>query len=298
LKVCVSCGSSACDDGWLCADCGRSPVAIDGFPAFAPSLALENEGFREEYFGALAELEAGNFWFRARNDLIVWALGTYFPDCRTFLEIGCGTGFVLSGIHTAAPTINLSGSEVFTAGLPFAAQRVPSAAFSQMDARHIPFRDEFDVIGAFDVLEHVEDDESVIAEIKAATRPGGGLLVSVPQHPSLWSPQDEHARHVRRYTARELRHKVEAAGFEILRMTSFVSLLLPMMFASRLRARAHDAAERFDVIDELRQPRAVNLALEAVMTIERNLIRRGVSFPAGGSLLLVARKRVVAGESG
>ena len=164
---------------WTCADCGNSPVMIAGFKAFAPDLALENEGFREEYFGALAELEAGNFWFRARNDLIVWALQTYFPDRRTFLEIGCGTGFVLAGIHAADPSIELSGSEIFSAGLAFAAARVPSAQFSQMDARHIPFRDEFDVIGAFDVLEHIEDDESVIAEVGRALRPGGGFLVSV-----------------------------------------------------------------------------------------------------------------------
>ena len=96
--------------------------------------------------------------------------------------------------------------------------------------------------------------------------------------------------HVRRYTATELRRKVEAAGFEVVRMTSFVSLLLPMMFASRLRLRIRERKE-FDAIGELRQPRAVNMALEAVMMIERTLIRRGLSFPAGGSLLLVSRKR-------
>jgi SAM-dependent methyltransferase len=292
LKICNVCGSTRCDDAWVCADCGNKPVVIAGFNAFAPSLAVENEGFREEYFGALAELEAGNFWFRARNDLIVWAMDRYFPECRTFLEVGCGTGFVLSGIHSAFPAIELSGSEIFSAGLGFAAKRVPSGQFSQMDARHIPFREEFDVIGAFDVLEHIDDDEAVIEEVGKALRPGGSLLATVPQHPSLWSPQDDHAHHVRRYTARELRRKVEAAGFEVIRMTSFVSLLLPMMFASRLRMRGGKVDETFDAMDELRQPRAVNMALEAVMKIERTLIRGGLSFPAGGSLLLVARKRV------
>ncbi len=266
-------------------------MTIAGFKAFAPDLALENQGFREEYFGALAELEASNFWFRARNDLIVWALRTYFPDRRSFLEIGCGTGFVLAGIHAADPSIELSGSEIFSAGLAFAAARVPMAHFSQMDARHIPFRDEFDVIGAFDVLEHIEDDESVIAEVGRALRAGGGFLVTVPQHPSLWSQQDVHAHHVRRYTALELRRKIEAAGFDVMRMTSFVSLLLPMLIAARLRARGPRADDGFDAIDELRQPRAVNIALGAFMTIERSLIRRGLSFPAGGSLLMVARKR-------
>ena len=292
MKVCIACGSTHRGDDWHCPDCGMRPAEIAGFLAFAPDLALDSPGFHADLFGDLAELEAGNFWFRARNALIVWALTTYFPDCRTMLEVGTGTGFVLSGIHAGRPSIELSGSEIFSAGLAFAAERVPAARFYQMDARHIPFRDEFDVIGAFDVLEHIEDDVAVIEEVGRALRPGGGFLISVPQHPSLWSQQDDHAFHVRRYTARAIRRKVEAAGFEVMRMTSFVSLLLPMMVASRLRMRhaSPDTDTEFDVIDELRQPRAVNVALEAVMTIERTLIRRGVSFPAGGSLLLVARK--------
>lgn len=291
MKVCVACGSAQVDDAWTCAACGSKPVTIDGFEAFAPSLASDNEGFRVEYFDELAALEADNFWFRARNDLIVWALQRYFPACRTLLEIGCGTGFVLGGIYAADPSIALSASEIFIAGLAFAAARVPSADFSQMDARHIPYRDEFDVIGAFDVLEHIEDDVAVLAEVGRALRPGGGFLATVPQHPSLWSLQDEHAHHVRRYTAAGLRRKVEAAGFEVVRMTSFVSLLLPMLVAARLRTRECKTDVGFDAIDELRQPRAVNIALEAVMTMERTLIRHGLSLPAGGSLLLVARKR-------
>jgi SAM-dependent methyltransferase len=288
--VCSACGSDRYDDAWLCTDCGHRPMVIDGFPAFAPELASENSGFREDYFRALAALEADNFWFRARNKLIIWAMQTYQPDCERFLEVGCGTGFVLSGIRTAFPSTELSGSEIFSAGLAFAAERVPSASFYQMDARAIPFRDHFDAIGAFDVLEHIEDDTRVIAEVAQALRPGGAFLLTVPQHPSLWSAQDDHAFHVRRYTAAGLRRKVEAAGFEVVRMTSFVSLLLPMMFASRKGRRAVRDETEFDAMGDLRQPRAVNMALESLMTIERALIRHGSSFPAGGSLLLVARK--------
>ena len=158
VRVCSACGSDRCDAAWRCADCGHSPTSIAGFPAFAPELASANSGFREDYFRDLAALEAGNFWFRARNKLIIWAMQTYRPDCERFLEVGCGTGFVLSGIRTAFPSAELSGSEIFSAGLAFAAERVPSATFYQMDARAIPFRDHFDVIGAFDVLEHIDDD--------------------------------------------------------------------------------------------------------------------------------------------
>jgi SAM-dependent methyltransferase len=290
MKVCGACGSTRCDAAWLCADCGASPAMVGGFPAFAPALAFANEGFREDYFGDLAEVEGRSFWFEARNELIVWAIRTYFPACSTFLEIGCGTGFVLSAVRAAYPSAELSGSEVFSAGLAIAAKRVPSATFYQMDARHIPFRDHFDVVGAFDVLEHIVDDEAVIAEVGRAVRPGGGFLMTVPQHPSLWSPQDDRAYHVRRYTAVELRRKVVAAGFEVVRMTSFVSLLLPMFVASRLSMRRRRADETFDAIATLRRPRLVDAALGAVMAGERAIIRAGLSFPAGGSLLLVARK--------
>jgi SAM-dependent methyltransferase len=298
MRICPACGSGRCDDDWRCADCGNEPARVGGVPAFAPELAAENAGFRADYFAELAAVEGRSFWFHARNELIVWALRRYVPAFRDFLEIGCGTGFVLSGIHAAYPAAALSGSEIFQAGLEFAASRVPSADIYQMDARHIPFRDHFDAIGAFDVIEHIEDDRAVLAEAARALRPGGALLLTVPQHPALWSPQDEHAYHVRRYTSTDLRRKVEAAGFEIARMTSFVSLLLPLLFASRvrLRARRPAAGEAFDAIDAVRAPGRLNGALGAVMAVERAAIRAGLSFPAGGSLLLVARRR--AGSEG
>ena len=263
---------------------------MHGFRAFAPSLATRGPGFRESFFAELFALEAQNFWFRARNELILWAMSRYFSGLRNFLEIGCGTGYVLSGVRAAFPSAALVGSEIFVSGLAFAAGRVPSAEFYQIDATAIPFREHFDVIGAFDVLEHIEDDESVLQQVTQALVPGGGFLLTVPQHPSLWSPQDDHAHHVRRYTAVEIRRKLMRSGLEVIRVTSFMSLLLPMMAASRLRMRASRADGAFDAMAELRQPRAINAILEHVMGAERLLIRHGVSFPAGGSLLVVARR--------
>jgi len=260
-----------------------------GFPAFAPKLASECVGFREGYFGELALLEERNFWFRARNFLILWAMDKYFPDCRSFLEIGCGTGFVLNGVYSKYPSMRLFGSEIFTAGLKFAAKRVPSAQLYQMDARKIPFREEFDLIGAFDVLEHIDEDEAVIAEASKALRPGGGLLLSVPQHRSLWSRQDEYACHVRRYDPGELRARVERAGFEVATEVSFVSILMPLLWMSRRLKRRSTTA--FDPFDELRLNNVTNMILEKVMSLERTLIMSGFRSSVGGSLLLAARKK-------
>jgi SAM-dependent methyltransferase len=261
---------------------------INGYRAFAPELAAASEGFEADYFARLATLEAGNFWFRSRNRLLLWAIQRYFPNAENFLEIGCGTGFVLSGVREGLPQLSLSGSEIFSEGLSFAAQRLPGVELFQMDARRIPFHEEFDLIGAFDVLEHVKEDEDVLGQMHQATRKGGGILITVPHHPFLWSASDDFARHVRRYKTRELRDKVKRAGFDILRVTSFVSLLLPLLVISRYRERL--SRKEFDPSSEFNISSTVNTMLEKTLDGERALIAAGLSFPAGGSLLLIARR--------
>lgn len=255
---------------------------------FAPALSDGNDGFSKEYFAKLASLEGKNFWFRSRNKLLIWALRKHFPHITSFLEIGCGTGFVLTGIHQAFPDWRLAGSEVFTQGLTFAQNRLAGVSLFQMDARLIPFDAEFDVIGAFDVLEHIDEDQTVLSQMFQAVKPGGGILVTVPQHRFLWSTLDDYSFHKRRYSRRELVDKAKRAGFTVLMVTSFVSLLLPMMLLARLRQPKNVAD--IDPTAELRVSPFLNRILEKVLDLERVAFRAGISFPAGGSLLLVAQK--------
>jgi ubiquinone/menaquinone biosynthesis C-methylase UbiE len=261
---------------------------IEGHYAFAPEIAEAGAGYEADFFGQLVSLEAQHFWFRSRNRLITWALKHYFPDAKSFLEIGCGTGFVLSGIEATCPNLTVYGSEAFSKGLSFASQRLNKAELFQMDARRIPFLEEFDVIGCFDVLEHIQEDVDVLAEIYRSVVPGGGVLLTVPQHPWLWSYQDDYSHHLRRYCTAPLRVAMERIGFEIIRMTSFVSLLLPLMVLSRWSRRK--AKPDSDVMAEFKISPRINAILENVLNLERRLIQKNISFPAGGSLLVVARK--------
>ena len=251
-----------------------------------------NTGFKTHYFKELAELEAGNFWFRGRNKLILWALNKYSPELKSFLEIGCGTGFVISAISKQFPEARLFGSEYFEEGLVYARQRLPRAEFTQMDARYIPYESELDAIGAFDVLEHIEEDEIVLQQICKALKSGGIVFVTVPQHRWLWSAVDDYACHVRRYDVKELHQKVREAGFEIIRSTSFVSTLLPAMYLSRLLQR-NNLDVSMDVMAELRINSILNKIFEWLLNFELALIRLGFSLPLGGSRLLVARKRTI-----
>jgi hypothetical protein len=124
--------------------------------------------------------------------------------------------------------------------------------------------------------------------MRRALRKEGGIILTVPQHPFLWSKFDEFSHHVRRYRARDLKSKIERAGFRIVAETSFVSLLFPLVVLSRL-SRAFSTAE-YDGMADLKQAPTVDFCLGTVMDLERLLIRAGVSFPVGGSLLMAARK--------
>jgi SAM-dependent methyltransferase len=287
MKRCLACEAFFEGADWTCPKCGYQPALRDEIYQFTEEPPEAHAGFKPEYFARLAKIEESNFWFRARNELIQWALRNYFPDAKSFFEVGCGTGFVLAGIHEKFPRMRLAGSEIFADGLAIAKARLPNVQLYQMDARRIPFEREFDVVGAFDVLEHIIEDKNVLVQMFNAAQPGGGLLATVPQHPFLWSASDKYAMHQRRYNRAELRAKVESAGFQIERITSFNSLLLPLMIWSRmLRKRNQDLQpwREFEISP------ALNKSLESILKLERIVITKGASFPAGGSLLLIGRK--------
>jgi SAM-dependent methyltransferase len=286
MKICPKCSYSFNSTDWLCDQCGYIPTILDGKYAFCPKLANSSEGFESHFFDDLAVLESNNFWFRVRNKIIIWAIHKYFFDKQSLLEIGCGTGFVLTALERAFPDLEISGSEIFTNGLNFAEQRFSRGSLFQMDARAIPFVEEFDVIGAFDVLEHIQEDTKVLAEMYRATKQG--IILTVPQHPWLWSQADEYAHHVQRYTAKELKSKVESAGFKVVKMTSFVSLLLPLMMISRLKPK--NSQVKYDPLAELKIGNFINKTLEYILNLELILIKIGISLPLGGSLLLIAKK--------
>ena len=245
-------------------------------------------GYDAQLFERIAEAEPRSFWFNARNRLIVSAVRQHFPWAESLLEVGCGTGYVLAAIHNAFPGLRLVGTELLSQGLDIARARLPRVELHEADVRSLPYESDFDVVGAFDLLEHVEEDEQALVHLARAVRPGGGLILLVPQHPRLWSGMDDVARHVRRYTRGDLTSKVSRTGLDVVAASSFVSVLLPAMAASRAASRVF--RRPYDPVAEL-VPGAFNGLFERILDGERRLIERGVSLPFGGSLLVVARKR-------
>jgi SAM-dependent methyltransferase len=272
-----------------CHACGFQIFCYDGFPCFAPEHLGAVGGFDPALFEMLARIEETNFWFVNRARLIVALLRTYFPTASNILEVGCGTGSVLLALHRAMPKLRLVGSELHPRGLQIARKRLDDALLVQLDARRIPARSEFDVIGAFDVIEHINEDDAVLAQMHSAIKPGGGLIITVPQHRWLWSETDDAAHHVRRYERGEVERKLckAASGFRILRSTSYTSLLLPVMMLSRLLRRG---GSEIGLFAELQVSGWLNRALSSVMGLEVGLTRSGLNWPFGGSRVIVAQR--------
>jgi SAM-dependent methyltransferase len=295
-RLCLACGARdpirSVDPvwpmGWHCPACGKGAPESEGIPMFAPKLADTVSGFDPVFFAKLAEIEAAHFWFVARNELIVGLANRFFPSAKRYLEIGCGNGAVLRAIAASRRWERLAGSDLHPTGLKHARAHLPQdIELVQMDARAIPAVNAFDLTGAFDILEHVADDEAVLRGLRAATGKGGGTIISVPQHPSLWSRADEIGHHQRRYRLGEMEAKLTRSGFDILFSSSFTAILLPLMVLSRLKARV--APGHADVERETSLGSTTNAVLKAILRAEVRLTLTGLRWPIGGSRVVVAR---------
>ena len=288
MKRCLNCRRPFASAGWCCPDCHAAPTTINGFLAFAPFLSDGSDAFVPESHEALDRLQDGSFWFRARNRLIIDLVRRFATDAHAVLEIGCGTGYVLSALHEALPQARLFGSEADVNALSLARNRIgDGVVLFQMDGRAIPFAEEFDLICAFDVLEHIREDEIALAEIYRALKPGGATLLAVPQHPFLWSWYDEYGKHQRRYRRCELAEKCRRAALTVEFETSFVTSLLPLMAVSRFLSRFGTTRRP---AAELLLPRWLDRLCEILLEGERTAITAGLRFPVGGSRFVVARK--------
>ena len=146
----------------------------------------------------------------------------------------------------------------------------------------------FDVVAAFDVLEHIADDVGALRRIGESLAPEGVLVVTVPAYAWLWSRHDELSHHVRRYRRRDLRAALEAGGYDVERATYFNAALFPVAAAVRLVHRY--VTHRQDTDDFSLPPRPVNELLAKVFAAER-LPLRHADLPFGVSVLALARPR-------
>ena len=234
-------------------------------------------------YDSMAELDETHWWYVARRKVLAELIRRRVrpPEHARILEIGCGTGHNLRMLEQFGI---VDGLEIDEVAREFAAARVGHDIYSAPlpELAGIPERN-FDLIGAFDVIEHVLDDSGAIASISRLLKPHGKLVMTVPAHQWMWSAHDVVNHHERRYSKSSLKLLIEGSPLTLEAIGYFNSLLFPIAAAERLfsKARGKDDAN-------LALPaKPLNHALERVFAAERRLIGR-VPLPPGLSLFAVA----------
>jgi SAM-dependent methyltransferase len=251
--------------------------------------------YHAEHFEPLFASEARHFWFRSRNRCIAAAtrLLPNLDSVGDIIEHGCGTGFVLAELQRLFPQARVTGADLFAEGLALARRRF-AGPLLQTDILHCDLRSAFDLVGLFDVLEHLDDDLQVLQAIRGQLRPGGCLLLTVPAHMALWSDYDEASGHRRRYSRQQLVARLSEAGFAMEYCTEFMFALLPLMFVRRRlkRGRARAGKEPGAVAERIQEELTIgpllNRVLELLLRPEPWWIRHRRRLPGGTSLLALA----------
>jgi SAM-dependent methyltransferase len=257
--------------------------------------------FDPEIFKRFTDVEDRHFWFQVRNRIIATLVGQLtagLPAGFRVLEVGCGTGVVLRALEPVCRRGRLTGMDLYEEGLAAARRRL-DCTLIQGDALEPPALPEpFDVVGSFDMIEHLEDDRRVLRNLAAMTRPGGALVVTVPANPKLWSYFDEANHHCRRYVPDDLAAKATEAGFEVEYLSHFMATIFPLVWLKRRfsnlfgrRLTWAGNRERQLVERELTVFPVVNGLLARLLAPEVRAIARRKTFRHGTSLILVGRKK-------
>jgi SAM-dependent methyltransferase len=231
----------------------------------------------------MAELDERHWWYCARREVVEALIRRVVrpPAGAAILEIGCGTGHnfpMLSKFgHVDALELDDEARAMAEKRLGRSIMRAPLPELEGVPQR------QYDMIGAFDVIEHIDDDHAALASIAERLKPGGRFVMTVPAHQWMWSAHDTVNHHKRRYSKRDLRQLIDGSPMKLEAVGYFNSLLFPVAIAERMASRAlgKDGGD-------LALPAApVNAALKRTFAAERHLIGR-VPLPPGLSLFAIA----------
>jgi ubiquinone/menaquinone biosynthesis C-methylase UbiE len=234
------------------------------------------------------ELEEKHWWFIGRRDIIFGLIKDHRRDVE-ILEIGCSGGVLIEFLNKQG-FLKLHGIDIDERAIEICRQRGIKQVMVA-DAQETGFKEEqFDVLIASDVLEHIKDEDKALREWYRILKPGGTLIIFVPAFQFLWSNHDEVNRHFRRYSKSALVKILEKNSFKTEKVSYWnFSLFFPISlfrlfqkFLSANRKRASAQLYEFNTL--------INKTLEYILRLENNFLSTGINLPIGVSLFIIGRK--------
>jgi SAM-dependent methyltransferase len=219
------------------------------------------------------------------------AVGPISPSA-TVVEIGCSSGYMLEDLRTNYPLARLAGFDIVGKALRTARELAPEALIALADARNVPVPSaSADIVLSANVLEHIEQDEIALSEIRRVLRPNGRAALVVPAGPDLFDYYDRYLRHERRYARGELTAKARGAGLKVIRESFLGTFIYPPFWLvkkyNRIRYEKLDsAAVAQKVAKDIRETKN-SLVGRMACSSEQFLDRRGVRLPFGVRILVL-----------
>lgn len=223
-----------------------------------------------------------HFWFRAKNELIGILLNKMTGDKTglKILNVGAGTG---DDLHI----INKFG-EIYVLDIdPNSLELISDDLVAEKkvcDVCRIVYPDSyFDLVVAFDVMEHIENDTLAANEIYRVLKPQGFFIFTVPAYKFLYSSHDRALRHFRRYSRKEIRKLL--SGFDLLELRHWgCSIFLPIFMDRKIKG------DDFNYGGQFKLPKLINMFFYVLMKAENWCIQHGVPLPGGTTIYGICQK--------
>lgn len=236
-------------------------------------------------YAKMFEVEETLWWYRGRRRICFGLLDRFLGDRRALdiLDVGCGTGYNLTVLARYG---RARGLDMSAEALDFCRRRGVNDV-QLHDADELPFPEaSFDLVTAFDVIEHITDDRAALREFRRVLRPGGLLLIYTPALPWLYNEHDRIVHHKRRYLGNELSEKLIGADFRVEHLAYSNLFVLPLVLLARGLEKLRPGSRHQEM--ELPHP-FVNTLVTALCYAEVPLVWRAL-LPVGMSLVALARK--------
>ena len=239
----------------------------------------------------MAEREKTYWWHLGRLRIITTYLGRIKAKsnktARTkILNIGCGTGGTIDMLEQFGTVDNV---DISSDAIKFMKQNGYKRV-KKTSGIKLPYKDEtFDIVGAFDVLEHIDDQIGALHEWSRVIQKNGSVVLTVPAYQWLWTDHDVSLHHKRRYTTRRLLLAAKEAGLSVEKISYAIVFSLPLIvgfrFLNKALGRKNDSETSY-----VNVPRWVNSLFTQFLYIEA-FFHRHLRFPAGTTVIAILGKQ-------
>ncbi len=259
-----------------------------GILIFDKDIKNTHADYHSQGLDKLYKAEEKHFWFIARKEFILKQMKHIIDMSAKIIEIGAGTGNVSRHLIQNGYK-NLCVGEMHLNGLKYAQEYGINKCY-QFNLLQTPFKNEFDAVCLFDVLEHIKDDSLALQNIHKTLRNDGYLVLTVPSHMWLWSRADSIAGHKTRYSKQILIKKLQDNGFEILVARYFFISIIPLLYLRTLLNMDNKSNIKHE---ELTKTISINPLLNKILLFISRIENKITNFLPnlfGGSLFIIVRK--------